>query len=92
MKTQKFEIEIELTGITRRDTAKLIAKFYGTTENYKGWVYMQYEVPTNDGRCFKVMRDASIKPEMKDESTGTDEMKTEIVSPICTYEDIEHIQ
>ena len=92
MKTQKFGIEIELTGITRREAAKVIAKYYGSREIYKGGTYMYYDVPTNDGRCFKVMRDASIKPEMKDGSTGTDEMKTEIVSPICTYEDIEHIQ
>lgn len=92
MKTQKFGIEIELTGITRRDAAKVIAKYYGTNESYKGGVYMQYEVPTNDGRCFKVMRDSSIVAETKDGRPATDEMKTEIVSPICTYEDIENIQ
>ena len=92
MKTQKFGIEIELTGITRRDAAKVIAKFYGTTESYKGGCYMQYEVPTNDGRVFKVMRDSSIVAETKDGRPATDEMKTEVVSPICTYEDIENIQ
>ena len=92
MKTQKFGIEIELTGITRKDAAKVIAKFYGTREIYEGGVYKFYSVPTNDGRCFKVMRDASIQPEMKDGSTATDDYKTEIVSPICTYSDIEDIQ
>lgn len=92
MKNQKFGIEIELTGITRRDAAKVIAKFYGTTENYKGGVYLQYEVPTNDGRCFKVMRDLSIVAETKDGRPATSEMQTEVVSPICTYEDIENIQ
>ena len=39
MKTQKFGIEIELTGITRKDAAKVIAKFYGTREIYEGGVY-----------------------------------------------------
>ena len=92
MKTQKFGIEIELTGITRKDAAKVIAKFYGTREIYEGGVYKFYSVPTNDGRCFKVMRDASIQPEMKDGSTATDDYKTEIVSPISTYSDIEDIQ
>ena len=53
---------------------------------------MQYEVPTNDGRVFKVMRDSSIVAETKDGRPATDDYKTEIVSPICTYEDIEHIQ
>lgn len=66
IKTLKFRIEIELTGITRKDAAKVIAKFYGTTISYKGGVYMQYEVPTNDGRKFKVMRDSSIVAETKD--------------------------
>ena len=74
MKTQKFGIEIELTGITRKDAAKVIAKFYGTTENYKGGCYMQYEVPTNDGRVFKVMRDSSIVAETKDGRPATDEI------------------
>ena len=92
MKTQKFGIEIELTGITRKDAAKVIAKYYGTTEKFEGGCYQQYSVPTGDGRNFKVMRDASIRPEMKNGSLATDDHRTEVVSPICTYEDIEHIQ
>lgn len=92
MKTQRFGIEIELTGITRRDAAKAIAKLYGTKEVYDGGAYKCYAVSTNDGRCWKVMRDASIRPETKDGYVDNDDMKTEIVSPICTYEDMEMIQ
>lgn len=92
MKTQKFGIEIELTGITRREATKVIAKFYGTREIYKGGTYLSYDVPTDDGRNFRVMRDASIVPETKNGTHASDEYKTEVVSPICTYEDIEKIQ
>ncbi len=92
MKTQKFGIEIELTGITRKDAAKVIAKYYGTKEEYVGGAYQSYSAPTRDGRAFRIMRDGSIIPEHKDGTPATDEYKTEIVSPICTYEDIEDIQ
>lgn len=92
MRTQKFGIEIELTGITRKDAAKVIANFYGTQETYTADAYRSYHVPTNDGRTWKVMRDASIRPELKNGTPASDDYKTEIVSPICTYEDIEKIQ
>lgn len=92
MKTQRFGIEIELTGITRRDAAKVIAKYYGTQEQYVGGVYNAYETPIGDGRRWKIVRDASIRPENKDGMSLGDEYKTEVVSPICKWEDIEHIQ
>ena len=92
MKTQRFGIEIELTGISRMDAAKVIAKLYGTREHYEGGAYKYYSVPTNDGRYFKVMRDASIRPERKDGQATDEDLRTEIVSPICKYEDIEKIQ
>ena len=92
MKTQRFGIEIELTGIKRMEAAKVIAKYYGTIEEYVGGAYNAYEVPTGDGRKWKVVRDSSIQAETKNGNRGTDEMKTEVVSPICKWEDIEHIQ
>ena len=36
MKNQKFGVEIELTGITRRDAAKVIADYFETTSTYEG--------------------------------------------------------
>lgn len=39
MKTQTFGIEIELTGISRKDAAKVIADYYGTTSYYAGSGY-----------------------------------------------------
>jgi hypothetical protein len=92
MKTQRFGIEIELTGITRRDAAKVIANYYGTTEVYVGGAYDAYKTPIGDGRNWSIVRDQSIRPETKNGTDGNDLMKTEVVSPICTWSDIEHIQ
>ena len=36
MKTQKFRIEIELTGITRKKAADVIAEYFGTEKFYIG--------------------------------------------------------
>ena len=93
MKTQNFGIEIELTGITRRDAAKIIAKHFGTTETYCGGAYRRYEVRDTQGRTWKLVYDSSITAELKGgERVCDDEYKCELVSPICTYEDIETIQ
>ena len=92
MKTQRFGIEIELTGISRRDAARVIANFYGTQETYVGGAYNAYETPTDDGRKWKIVRDASIRPETKTGAILGDDYKTEVVSPICRWDDIEKIQ
>lgn len=92
MKTQRFGIEIELTGITRKDAAKVIANYYGTTEVYVGGAYNAYKTPTGDGRNWNIVRDGSIRAEGKNGEYGTDEMRTEVVSPICKWEDIEKVQ
>ena len=39
MKTQKFGIEIELTGITREAAAAVIAEYFGTESCYAGTYY-----------------------------------------------------
>ena len=39
IKNQNFGIEIELTGITRENAAKVIASYYGTTTRYIGTYY-----------------------------------------------------
>ena len=92
MKNQNFGIEIELTGINRRDAAKVIANHFGTCEEYIGGTYQTYTVADQNGRVWKAMSDASIVAQMKNgESAGSD-YKCEIVSPICKYQDIETVQ
>lgn len=95
MKTQNFGIEIELTGITRKDAATVIATYFGTRSEYVGGSYQTYEAFDNNGRRWKCMYDSSIRSERKAgsrrASAGTD-YKCEIVSPILSYEDIKDLQ
>lgn len=46
MKTQKFGIEIELTGITRKKAADVIAEYFGTEKFYIGTYYQTYGAKT----------------------------------------------
>lgn len=95
MKTQRFGIEIELTGITREEAAKVIANYYGTESNYAGTYYETYEAADRLGRIWKATYDSSITAQKKVRGrieTAGDTYKTEIVSPILTYEDISDLQ
>jgi hypothetical protein len=93
MKNQTFGIEIEMTGMTRYYSAKVLAKYFGTTENYVGGSYSAYEVKDQAGRTWKLMSDASIRPETKKVGiTASNDYKVEMVSPICRYGDIETVQ
>lgn len=49
MRTQKFGIEIEMTGITRERAAQVIAGYFGTTSSYRGGVYGAYEAADRQG-------------------------------------------
>lgn len=92
MKTQKFGIEIELTGIKRAKAAKIMAKKFGTTEEYVGGGYDAYAATDSQGRKWKAMSDGSINTvNGRGNSAGRD-YSCEIVSPICRYEDIVTIQ
>lgn len=93
---QNFGIEIEMTGITRETAANVIAGYFSTQVTYKGGVYNKFQVPDNQGRIWQLVRDGSIITQKKSEKQVTDigdaNYSVELVSPICTYEDITAIQ
>ncbi len=91
MREQRFGIEIELTGLTRRAAADIIGDYMGTTPVYIGGFYYVYEIPDREGRQWRVVLDNSIKVECKS-GIANDEYKVEVVSPICRYPDIPDIQ
>lgn len=85
MKNQTFGIELEMNGIRRTEAAQVIAEYFGTHASApSGGCYNTQTIPTGDGREWKVMRDSSIP--------GPDAEKTEVVSPICRWADIETVQ
>lgn len=96
MRTQKFGIEIEMTGITRERAAKVIAGYFGTASSYRGGVYGAYEAADRQGRTWKVVSDASIICQRKTAAGGKSiagrDYSCEVVSPILTYADIADLQ
>ena len=95
MKNLTFGIEIELTGISREAAAKAVAGYFGTSAHYLGGGYDKWIASDNQGRSWFIMNDSSIRPETKRQgrriAAGLDH-RLELVSPICTYSDIETVQ
>lgn len=92
MRSQRFGIEMEMTGISRKKAAEVIAAYFNTHEVYDGGSYDAYHVTDGQGRNWKVVSDASIHPTTRDGRAEGTLYKVEVVSPICHYEDIETIQ
>ncbi len=95
LKEQRFGIEIEMTGITREEAARVTAAYFGTESRYVGTSYDTYAALDRQGRQWKFMSDGSIDTERKagDRRVGAgSDYSTEMVSPICRYEDIIPIQ
>ncbi|MCI1965130.1 amidoligase family protein [Robinsoniella peoriensis] len=95
LREQNFGIEIEMTGITRNRAAQVVADYFGTYSHYDGGGYDAYHVMDNQNRKWKIMSDASIMCQRKIDNrkvVAGREYSVELVSPICTYNDIEKIQ
>lgn len=95
MRTQKFGIEIEMTGITREEAATVIAGHFGTESYYIGTYYKTYGAKDTKGREWKATYDSSITAQKKVRGriqVADDTYKCEIVSPILTYDDIPDLQ
>ena len=95
MRTQRFGIEIEMTGITREKAAAVIAAYFGTESFYIGTYYKTYGAKDRQGRTWKATYDSSIIAQKKSGGRtvrAADEYKCEVVSPILTYEDMADLQ
>ena len=95
MRTQRFGIEIEMTGITREKAAAVIAAYFGTESFYIGTYYKTYGAKDRQGRTWKATYDSSIIAQKKSGGRtvgANDTYKCEIVSPILTYEDLPDLQ
>ncbi len=87
MKNQTIGVEVEMNSITRQAAAKLTAEYFGTgrwedTARRNG--YCTWSAWDANGREWKFQKDVSI--------AGPDAEKTELVTPILRYEDIETLQ
>lgn len=94
LKNQLFGVEVEMTGITRKKAALIVAEILGTTpSNPDGTCYNTRTITDQSGREWKVMRDSSINASINDGSNDMfDEYKVEFVTPPLRYADIELLQ
>lgn len=103
LKDQYFGIEIEMTGITKRHTAEIIADYFNSTYKHVGGAYDKYvvyepdyEINNTHERKWSIVNDRSIKQQRKvygiTENIQDRDYSVELVSPICSYNDIETIQ
>lgn len=92
----RFGIEIEFTGITRNEAAKVTADYLNGTVVSTGDYYDTKKITAIDGRVWKIMSDGSIscqKKQGRQKVAATREYSVELVSPILTYEeDIKTLQ
>lgn len=89
---QTYGVEIELTGITRRRAAEVIANYYGTRSEYEGTYYDKYVAYTRDDRKWTAMSDGSIHCERRRGVSANSEYSCEVVTPILRYDDMEDLQ
>ncbi|SFM42395.1 Putative amidoligase enzyme [Paenibacillus sp. 1_12] len=92
-----FGIEIEFTGMRRATAANVVSDFFdtGRPRQIGGWGHDTYESQDRLGRVWKTVKDASIRPERKDNHDlviESDDFQCELVSPILTYTDIQLLQ
>ncbi len=95
LKDQRFGIEIECTGITRGDAARIAGEYFGRSCSYIGGTYGAHATLDGQGRQWRFVHDGSIRPERKVGGRthgASGDYSVELVSPICRWEDIETIQ
>lgn len=100
LRNQKFGIEIEMTGIKRKEAAEIINKYFKSKGNgeseikYEGGYYDKYLVKEEENKYWQIVKDGSIVPKKSrgENNRGLDYYKVELVSPICSYKDIETVQ
>ena len=95
IQNQNFGVEIELTGITRKKAASIIAEYFGTTFTYIGGSYKTFETEDKQGRKWKAMIDSSIHATKKVNGVqinADSDFCCEVVTPILQYNDIEDLQ
>lgn len=90
MKEQRFGIEIEFTGITRERAAEVVAQTLGSPHS------SGTSVVDATGRRWKLVYDGSVTTQRKENGRIVDiddnDYSVELVSPICTWDDIPVVQ
>ena len=96
IKDQRFGVEVEFTGITRKQAAQALGAYFGTGPQFLGGTYDKWVVQDREGKTWSLVSDASISAEKKTdhgyEATDNKKYMVEMVTPILTYPEMEKLQ
>ncbi|MGI6175203.1 MAG: amidoligase family protein [Christensenellales bacterium] len=96
LKEQKFGVEDEMTGITRKQAAEAISDLFESIPRHVGGGYDAWEVKDREGKAWRLVSDSSIRCEQvtgKNASVSAGrEYAVELVSPPLTYDEIPKLQ
>ena len=96
IKDQCFGVEVEMTGITRKQAAQALAAYFGTEPRHGSDHYDSWYVTDTDGKEWRLMYDSSIEIEKRDENGYTHIASrlyaVEMVTPKLTYAELPKLQ
>ena len=92
IKTRKFGIEIEMTGLTRSQAAKAMAKVLDGSVEHEGGSYDKYIVTDAKNRGWAIVYDGSINCYNANGEHASKSYSVEMNSPVLEYEDIPLLQ
>ena len=92
IKTQKYGVEVECTGLTRADAAKAISKILGGSPEHLGGSYDKYNVRDGKDRKWSIVYDSSIRCVDKSGCSASRNYAVELVTPVLEYEDMPLLQ
>ena len=92
MRSQRFGIEIEMTGLTRSTAAQVIAGYFHKEAIHVGGLHDAYTVRDSENRQWRLVGDGSIRAQTRRGYTNNTAYQVEFVSPICRHEDIVPLQ
>ena len=92
IKTQRFGVEVECTGLTRADAAKAISKVLGGSPEHPGGSYDKYNIRDGKDRKWSIVYDSSIRCVDKGGCSASRNYAVELVTPVLEYEDMPLLQ
>ena len=92
IKTRKFGIEIEMTGLTRSQAAKAMANVLDGRVEHEGGSYDKYIVTDSKNRKWAIVYDGSINCYNANGDHASKSYSVELNSPVLGYEDIPLLQ
>lgn len=96
LKDLPFGVEIEMTGVTRKQAAEAVAKIWNTTARHTGGAYDAWEVTDSESKIWKFMSDGSIREEAWNNGEYTrmsnPQYRVEMITPKLDYAEIPKLQ